>query len=104
MVHHFDILEHVFLTAPRAMAIMEEDWKYVLVNELFAEIYFTNSVQFAENISGGFIFSFSLGYNINKGMTIICDFTFGYWEYALPDNEKLFQDYKGIKFGISIKY
>ena len=38
-VQHFDILEHVFLTAPRAMAIMEEDWKYVLVNELFAEIY-----------------------------------------------------------------
>ena len=38
-VQHFDILEHVFLTAPRAMAIMEEDWKYLIVNELFADIY-----------------------------------------------------------------
>lgn len=38
-VEHFDILQHVFLTAPRAMALMEQDWKYVLVNELFAEIY-----------------------------------------------------------------
>tara|TARA_Y100000996_G_C22359983_1_gene576454 strand:+ start:220 stop:651 length:432 start_codon:yes stop_codon:yes gene_type:complete len=38
-VEHFDILQHVFLTSPRAMAIMEEDWKYVLVNKLFAELY-----------------------------------------------------------------
>jgi hypothetical protein len=28
-VEHFDILQHVFLTSPRAMAIMESDWKYV---------------------------------------------------------------------------
>jgi PAS domain-containing protein len=38
-VEHFDILQHVFLTSPRAMAIMESDWKYVLVNKLFAELY-----------------------------------------------------------------
>ena len=38
-VQHFDILEHVFLTSPRPMAIMAEDWKYLLVNELFAELY-----------------------------------------------------------------
>mgnify|MGYP001206917005 FL=1 len=38
-VQHFDILQHVFLTSPRAMAIMEEDWKYVFVNKLFAELY-----------------------------------------------------------------
>jgi PAS domain-containing protein len=38
-VAHFDILQHVFLTSPRAMAIMESDWKYVLVNKLFAELY-----------------------------------------------------------------
>ena len=38
-VQHFEILEHVFLTSPRPMAIMEEDWKYLLVNELFAELY-----------------------------------------------------------------
>ena len=38
-VQHFEILEHVFLTSPRPMAIMAEDWKYLLVNELFAELY-----------------------------------------------------------------
>ena len=38
-VQHFEILQHVFLTSPRAMAIMEEDWKYVFVNKLFAELY-----------------------------------------------------------------
>ncbi len=38
-VEHFEILEHVFLTSPRPMAIMAEDWKYLLVNELFAELY-----------------------------------------------------------------
>lgn len=38
-VQHFDILEYVFLTSPRPMAIMAEDWKYLLVNELFAELY-----------------------------------------------------------------
>ncbi len=38
-VEHFDILQQVFLTSPRAMAIMKEDWKYVLVNKLFAELY-----------------------------------------------------------------
>ena len=27
-VEHFDILQQVFLTSPRAMAIMKEDWKY----------------------------------------------------------------------------
>jgi len=38
-VKHFDLLEHIFLTSPRAMALMEGDWKYLLVNKLFAEIY-----------------------------------------------------------------
>lgn len=38
-VENFGILEHVFLTSPRPMAIMAEDWKYLLVNELFAELY-----------------------------------------------------------------
>ncbi|MCD4657754.1 MAG: hypothetical protein K8S87_09455, partial [Planctomycetes bacterium] len=76
----------------------------ILTEELFAEIFFINSLQFADKISGGFILTFSLGYNIDETMTIICDFTFGYWEYALPDDQKLFQDYTGIKFGLSIKY
>lgn len=44
-VEHFDILQQVFLTSPRAMAIMKEDWKYVLVNELFAELYGFNNPQ-----------------------------------------------------------
>lgn len=38
-VQHFDLLEEIFLKSPQAMAIMEQDWKYVLVNELFAELY-----------------------------------------------------------------
>lgn len=34
-----DILKEIFLKSPQAMAIMENDWKYVMVNENFAKIY-----------------------------------------------------------------
>jgi len=36
---YVDILEELFLKSPQAIAIMERDWKYVLVNELFATLY-----------------------------------------------------------------
>ena len=36
---YVDILEDLFLKSPQAIAIMERDWKYVLVNELFATLY-----------------------------------------------------------------
>lgn len=34
-----DILKEVFLKSPQAMAIMEPNWKYVIVNENFAKKY-----------------------------------------------------------------
>jgi PAS domain-containing protein len=34
-----DILKEVFLKSPQAMAIMENNWKYVMVNENFAKTY-----------------------------------------------------------------
>ncbi len=36
---YIEILEELFLKSPQAIAIMERDWKYVLVNELFATLY-----------------------------------------------------------------
>jgi|10_taG_2_1085330.scaffolds.fasta_scaffold113224_2 PAS domain-containing protein len=38
-VEYIDILKELFIKSPQAMAIMEEDWRYLLVNELFATIY-----------------------------------------------------------------
>lgn len=38
-VEYVEILKELFIKSPQAMAIMEEDWKYLLVNELFAKIY-----------------------------------------------------------------
>jgi len=38
-VEYIDILKELFIKSPQAMAIMEGDWKYLLVNELFATIY-----------------------------------------------------------------
>jgi PAS domain-containing protein len=34
-----DILKEVFLKSPQAMAILEDNWKYVMVNENFAKTY-----------------------------------------------------------------
>jgi|TARA_R110000782_G_scaffold203642_3_gene292200 PAS domain-containing protein len=39
LIEKSKILEELFLKSPQAIAIMEKDWKYVLVNELFATLY-----------------------------------------------------------------
>ena len=38
-VQHLDILEELFRKSPQATAIMENDWKYILVNDQFATLY-----------------------------------------------------------------
>ena len=38
-VQHLDILEELFRKSPQATAIMENNWKYILVNDLFAKLY-----------------------------------------------------------------
>ena len=38
-VEYIEILKELFIKSPQAMAIMEENWRYLLVNELFAKVY-----------------------------------------------------------------
>jgi len=38
-VQHLDILEELFRQSPQATAIMENNWRYILVNDLFANLY-----------------------------------------------------------------
>ena len=42
-VQHLDILEELFRKSPQATAIMENDWKYILVNDQFATLYGFNT-------------------------------------------------------------
>ena len=36
---YVDILKEIFLKSPQAIAIMGDNWRYLLVNELFATLY-----------------------------------------------------------------
>ena len=38
-VQHLDILEELFRKSPQATAIMEDNWRYILVNDQFATLY-----------------------------------------------------------------
>lgn len=38
-IEYVEILKELFVKSPQAMAIMGKNWKYLLVNELFAKIY-----------------------------------------------------------------
>jgi hypothetical protein len=38
-VEYVEVLKELFIKSPQAMAIMQENWKYLLVNELFAKLY-----------------------------------------------------------------
>ncbi len=70
--------------------------------KLYLNIKFLNNFIFAEKLSGGYVLTLSVGYNLSEEMSISLTAGLGSNEYAFSNLENFFSDYFGISLRLSL--